>query len=198
MTDSQSRRFAVRVLGLGNDLLADDAFGFAVAQELRQTAGEDIEIICSPAAGLALLDAVEGATHLLVLDTWQTGAGTPGTLYRAEEATFASVRGPSLHSTGLLDTLALGRRLQMNVPDTVAFVAVEPADCLTVGGPMTPTIRRAVPAAAALARRIVDEWVRTRRANVRPWRAGVSARGRQAPARPARSAPRCPPAGPRN
>jgi Ni,Fe-hydrogenase maturation factor len=58
-----------------------------------------------------------------------------------------------------METLALGRRLQMSVPKVVAVVAVEPADCLTVGGPMTPAVRRAVPTAAALARRIVDEWL---------------------------------------
>jgi hydrogenase maturation protease len=159
MDSEPARPVAVRVLSLGNDLLADDGFGFAVAQELKGQIREDVEIICSPAAGLALLDTLEGATHLLVVDTWQAGTGIPGTVYRAEEATFASARGPSLHSAGLMETLALGRRLQMSVPKVVAVVAVEPADCLTVGGPMTPAVRRAVPTAAALARRIVDEWL---------------------------------------
>ena len=159
MTGRARLERVIRILGLGNDLLADDGFGFAVARELERLFGRQVEVICSSASGLALLDALAGASQLLVLDTWQTGASAPGTLYRADEATLPAARGPSLHYVGLLDTLALGRRLQMPMPSDLAIVAVEPADCLTVGGPMSAAVEQAIPAAVALGREIVTAWL---------------------------------------
>jgi len=149
----------IRVLGLGNDLLADDGFGVVAARELEGRLPRQVEVVCSPAAGLSLFDALVGASRLLVLDTWQSGAGPPGTIYRADEGTLPSATGPSPHYLGLLDALALGRRLRMPMPADVAIVAVEPADCLTVGGPMSSAVARAVPTAVSLGCEIVDGWL---------------------------------------
>jgi hypothetical protein len=44
----------------------------------------------------------------------------------------------------LFEALKLGRALGLAVPDNVTIIAVEPADCLTVGGNMHPSVHAAI------------------------------------------------------
>ena len=67
------------------------------------------------------------------------------------------VPGESPHYIGLFETLKLGRKLQLEVPQEVVIIAVEPADCLTVGGAMTPAVREAVPVVVNLVQRLANQ-----------------------------------------
>jgi hydrogenase maturation protease len=80
-----------------------------------------------------------------VIDTVVTGSADPGTVYVLEEGDISSVPGGSPHYIGLFETLALGRKLEMVVPDRLVVVAVEAADNMTLGGEMHPAVRAAVP-----------------------------------------------------
>ncbi len=151
----------IRVLGLGNDLLADDAFGVEVVRELRRRLPRGVETTTSIASGFALLDDVVGADRLVVIDTIAGGKGAPGTVYRFEESqvgTRDAAQGTSPHYVGLFETLHLGRKLALHVPERVIILAVEAADCLTVGGAMSPEVRAAMPAIVATVEEIVAEW----------------------------------------
>ena len=55
-----------------------------------------------------------------------------------------SVCGPSPHYVGLLETLQLAKELLLNVPKDVFILAVEAADCLTLGGAMHDTVKSTV------------------------------------------------------
>jgi len=148
----------IRILCLGNDLLADDAFGPAVGKELRRSIPEDVEVITTQAAGFNLLEEILGATYLLVIDTILTGRNPPGKvlILRAEDVQV--VPGNSPHSVGLFETLELGRRVCLPVPEETVILAVEAADCTTLGGSMDPRVRAAIPAVVRLAREIVHGW----------------------------------------
>ncbi len=135
-----------RVLCLGNDLLADDALGALVANQLRQLAWSGVEIVYSPAAGFELLEHVLDTGLLLVVDTVVTGACTPGTISVLREDEVASVPGGSPHYVGVLETLALGRALGLAVAERVTFVSVEAADCFTIGGGIHLLVRASIPA----------------------------------------------------
>lgn len=137
-----------RVLCLGNRLLADDAFGIEVAAGLRERAPAGVDIVETGAGGFQLLDHLEGAGRLVIVDTVQTGSEPPGTLHRFREADVSPIPGGSPHYTGLFEALAVGRALGLPMPQEVLFIAVEAADCLTVGGTMHPGVRAAIPAAA--------------------------------------------------
>jgi hydrogenase maturation protease len=132
-----------RVLCLGNPILADDAFGFVVAERLRRTRA-DIEVCESSTSGFDLLDCTLGARRLIVVDTLQSGAVPPGTVSIFREGVVRTVPGGSPHYVGLFEALKLGRALGLDVPEEVVIIAVEPADCLTVGGDMHPSVRAAV------------------------------------------------------
>jgi hydrogenase maturation protease len=146
----------VRVLALGNDLLADDAFGIVVAERLRDRFAGRIEVIDTAETGLRLLDHLLGVRRLVVVDTVRTGREEPGTLYilRAEDVDHA--RGASPHAVGLFETLEAARAMRLPAAEEVVIVAVEAADCETIGGAMTPSVRGAVETAVDRVAEMVD------------------------------------------
>jgi hydrogenase maturation protease len=133
----------LRVLCLGNSLLADDAFGLLVAEKLRAQQPQ-VEVAEATTSGFDLLDYTLGADRLLVVDTFKSGALPPGTISVFREKDVQSVPGGSPHYVGLFEALRLGKGLRLPVPDDVTIIAVEPADCLTVGGPMHPAVLGAI------------------------------------------------------
>lgn len=143
---------STRVLCLGNSLLADDAFGLAVAARLRALR-PDLEVYESSTSGFDLLDYTLGARRLLVVDTVQSGALAPGTVSVFREGDVRTAPGGSPHYVGLFEALRLGKALNLEVPEEVGIIAVEPADCLTVGGEMHPAVLAAIPRVL----QIVDE-----------------------------------------
>lgn len=142
---ARERAPALRLLALGNEILGDDAFGILVARRVAELAPERIEVICSSAAGFHLLDDVIGASRLLVVDIVQTGLNPAGTVYVVREQDVEVVSGGSPHYTGLFEMLAVARQLSLDAPLEVLILAVEAADCLTVGGGMHPAVEAAMP-----------------------------------------------------
>jgi hydrogenase maturation protease len=160
-----------RVLCLGNELISDDALGIVAARWLCRrlaVAGTPVppgpsldpavtvrafelprvgpvEVVETALTGMYLLEAVVGASRLIVVDTVVTGATDPGTVLELNERDLAGPRGGSPHYIGLLETLDLARALGLDVPADVVFVAVEAGDYMTVGGEMTAPVRAAVP-----------------------------------------------------
>jgi hydrogenase maturation protease len=136
----------VRVLGLGNEILADDAFGILAARELAKLFPPDeVEVVESSESGLHLLDQVTNVSRLVVIDTVQTGRAAPGTIIEVREQDVRAAPGNAAHGTGLFDALALARKLGFSVPTEVVILAVEAADCLTLGAPMHPAVAAALP-----------------------------------------------------
>jgi hydrogenase maturation protease len=139
----------LRILCLGNDILADDSFGCRVAESLRGLSLFGVEVVEAVTSGFDLLDYTVGAPALVVVDTLQTGQAAAGTLYELREDDWKLIPGGSPHYIGLFEALAAGRALGLPVPDQVTILAVEAFDCLTVGGPMHPAVEEAVGAAVS-------------------------------------------------
>ncbi len=145
---------SVLVLGLGNDLLGDDAVGLHVAREVRSrlhgAAGcavrETMEM------GLALLDEIVGCEHLILVDAIETGKEPPGHVHEFDVDALVGRRITAPHFVGVAETLALGRTLGLAMPRDVRIFAVEVKDALTLGVTLTPEVQRAVnPAASRIA-----------------------------------------------
>jgi hydrogenase maturation protease len=145
MVEHAANRYAARLLCLGNDLLADDALGIRVAEELQGCLPQNVDVVASAESGLQLLDHLLGASRVVVIDTVQTGRADPGTIHELTEASFSPQLGASSHRLGLFDVLAVGRRMGMPAAETVTILAVEAADCRTLGGEMHPAVRDAIP-----------------------------------------------------
>ena len=160
-----------RVLCLGNDLISDDALGIVAARRLCRRLADagtpvppgrsfdpaltarafelpgigPVEVVETALTGMYLLEAVVGASRLIVVDTVVTGATDTGTVLELREGDLDGPRGGSPHSIGLLETLDLARALGLDVPTDVVILAVEAGDDLTVGGDMTAPVKAAVP-----------------------------------------------------
>jgi len=135
---------SVRLLGLGNEILADDAFGIRVAERVRQEFGDLLDVVASTDTGFNLIDNLVGVSRLLVVDTMVTGRAKPGAIrwFEAEQASLAP--GDSPHAIGLFEVLALARALGLAAPRRTTVIAVEAADCSTVGGAMHPDVEAAI------------------------------------------------------
>ena len=133
----------VRVLGLGNEILADDAIGILAARGIQRRFGSAVEVVCSQASGFDLLDELAGAECAVVVDAVETGAAPPGTLHIFTEQQVRAAPASAPHGVGLFEALAAARHLGLSVPKQLIIVGVEAADCVTVGGAMHPDVRAA-------------------------------------------------------
>lgn len=137
----------ILILGLGNDLLGDDAVGLLAVRALREELGgsEGIDLVESSLSGLALLDLLVGYDVAIIIDAVQTGRAPPGTIWRWQAEELGSIRAPSPHYAGLPELLVIARALELPFPERIEIYAVEVADPWTIGGALTPAVRQALP-----------------------------------------------------
>jgi hydrogenase maturation protease len=140
----------VLVLGLGNDLLGDDAVGLHVARAVsaRLSGVADCVVRETMEMGLALLDEIVGCEHLLLVDSIETGSAPPGHVHEFDIDSLAGRRIAAPHFVGIVETLALGRTLGLAMPSDVQVFAIEVKDAFTLSVTLTPEVQRAVDVAA--------------------------------------------------
>jgi len=135
-----------RVLCLGNDLIADDAFGPVVARRLRELNIPHLDILETPETGFYLVDYLLDCDSLIVVDTICSG-GIAGTLLEVGESDIHTTQGCSPHYVGIFETLRIARQLGLGAPDSVTILCVEAGDLTAIGASMTPAVEMAVPKA---------------------------------------------------
>jgi hydrogenase maturation protease len=147
------------VLGLGNELLSDDAVGLLAVRALAREVepGDDVEIVETALSGLALLDYFIGFDRALILDSICTGRHPAGTVTEISPSDLTAVGAPSPHFAGLPELLALARRLELKFPSEIRILAVETADPYTLGGRLTPAVEQALPELVARARAALED-----------------------------------------
>jgi len=137
----------VLVLGLGNDILCDDAIGLLILRELKKRLGQDprfaFEETCE--MGLALLDFIVGYSHLVLIDAVQIRQHPPGHLYELDAQDLKSLPAFSPHFLGVGEMLGLGDILGMEMPRKVMVYAIEVSDPLTVTTHITPALEACFP-----------------------------------------------------
>jgi len=124
-----SERKPLRIIGVGNPLMADDGLGIVAAERLAALDWPPgVEVLDGGTGGLTLLDLLAGARAVILLDAVAMGAA-PGTLRRftAEDLSDLPAESPglSLHGSGLSEVLALARELG-SLPPLLLF-GVEPS-----------------------------------------------------------------------
>ena len=161
MTKIEKRR--VLLLGLGNDILTDDAVGLHIAREVRRRLGDrpDLEVVECEEMGLSLLDHIVGFRDLVLVDAVQTKKASPGFLHEIGLDDLSILPSMTPHFFGIGEALDLGRRLEMQVPDRVRIFAVEVEDPLTLGTKMTPALTQALPAMVERVIACLDELAST-------------------------------------
>lgn len=156
-SDLAGRTCETRILCLGNELLADDSFGLVVAEHLRLCTAPETEVVSTPEAGFHLLDYVLNTRRLVVVDSVMTGKAPVGTIYVLHEDELNVITGGSPHYVGLYESLVLGRTLNLRVAEEVVIVAVEIADCTTLGGEMHSALQAAIPEVIRIVQTLMAE-----------------------------------------
>lgn len=148
----------IRVLGLGNVLMADDGFGPWVVEHLRARYEfpASVEVVDLGTPGLDLVPHLIDADTVVIVDTVKS-IGAPGELRRyCLDQILAHPPQPRLspHDPGLKDTL-LTLTLAGRAPREVIVVGAIP-ERVAMGNALTPALQAAV---APAARVVVDELV---------------------------------------
>ena len=137
------------ILGIGNTALTDDGVGCKVARRLqkRLRGRSDITVKETALSGLSLLDELTGYERLIIVDAIQTKGGRPGAIYKLSPGDFKTGRMAIIHDLGLVSTLELGRKLEMEMPREVIIFAIEAKDMATFSEKLSPEVEKAIPKA---------------------------------------------------
>ena len=141
----------VLVLGLGNDILTDDAVGLHIVdivQARLATEHASIEVKSTTEMGLALLDEIADRESLVLVDSVQTGKVHPGYIHEIGPENLAQVFATSPHFLGVGETLSLGKLLGIAMPARIRIFAIEVSDPFTLGTSLTPAVAQVVEKAA--------------------------------------------------
>ena len=157
MSTQQSR---ILVLGLGNDILGDDAVGLVAARRLRGRCSAEVDVVEAAESGLGLLDFLEGRSHALLLDAILTGRHPAGTALEFSRADFRKASGPSPHYTGLPELLRLAECLASPVPTDLCVLAMEVEDPYRIQEGLSTAVEQALPAYIERACQILEGWSR--------------------------------------
>jgi len=150
----------ILVLGLGNELLKDDAVGLRVAERLQGTLPPGVEVRSTSVFGLALLDELVGREKVLLIDSYipEESSGAEIQEHNLEEV--GAARAVCPHFVGLGEVREVMRELGFGFPAEVRILAIPVCDPTTFSTEMTPAVAARVEEATALARRIVESWHR--------------------------------------
>ncbi|GAB3198839.1 HyaD/HybD family hydrogenase maturation endopeptidase [Nocardioides hungaricus] len=153
---------SITVLGVGNPIMRDDGVGLALLERLMAPGDLDVEFVDGGTAGMSLLPLVSDAHSLLVLDAVAGSTApdpvAPGTVVHLDGDQLPRLLTGKLspHQVDLLDVLA-GCRLLGSEPRRLTVVGVVP-EVVDFGLGLSPVVAGALPAAEALARRVLADW----------------------------------------
>ncbi len=146
------------LLALGNDLLGDDGAGLLAARLLREEFQDEVEVVESGEAGLALVEMMAGYERALLLDAVVTGRCPPGTVLEFSPQDFRRVVAPSPHYAGLPEALDLAGRLGIPFPKEVRILALEVENPWAFREGLSPPVQKALPAFVERAGQTLRGW----------------------------------------
>ncbi len=149
------------VLGLGNILYADEGIGVRVAEFLYRYYDfpAHVDIVDGGTQGMALLEYVEKAQRLLLLDAvdFALPQGTVVCKDSEEVPRYLTAQKYSVHQGSFSEVLALAT-LRGAAPKELRLVGMQPL-CLTLGAPMSQVARdKGLPRMVELAIQCLRDW----------------------------------------
>lgn len=154
----------VRVLGCGSPLMGDDGIGLKVIEALKNTELEGLEsldIVDAGVCGLDLLNLLDGAKKVIIVDAVLTGSRA-GSVLRIEGREL--VKGTdthtlvSVHDLTITDVLRIGEHVQ-SLPEIVV-IGIEIGElAIEFSRDISPEVLKAVDEAIKLIREEISELI---------------------------------------
>ena len=135
------------ILGIGNPILKDDGVGPRIVEDLRQHIFDpDVTLQETSLSGVNLMEMLIGFDRAIIIDAIQSG-GKPGQIYRLTTQDFGTPQGDAFseHNMSLFQSIELGKKLQLHMPNQVVIIAIEAKDVTDFGEGLTPDVDKAVP-----------------------------------------------------
>ncbi len=152
LTASRAKTIDTVVIGIGNNLMTDDGAGIHVIERLREAGLPDhVELVDGGTLGFTLLDIVESARRLIVVDAAQLDR-EPGCVEVFEDEQMdvylTTCRRSSVHEVNLLDVIGAAR-FRDTMPEHYALVGIQP-DSVDWGAEPTARVAGGVDRATAI------------------------------------------------
>lgn len=144
MTEKSARKIVV--LGAGNILLRDEGIGVHVIREMeKMDLPPNVELLDGGTLGIDILNLIEGADKLIIVDAVKTEAET-GAIFRFRPEDIKTVsKGykTSLHQIDLFEALKIAK-LMDQYPESIV-IGVQPGK-IEWGLELSPELRERIPA----------------------------------------------------
>ena len=123
----------ILILGIGNDILTDDAIGPKIVKKLQEDLSYDnLSFLTAAAGGLEILEMIKNYKQVVIIDAIKTRDGIPGTIYYLSPDNFKeTLHISSFHDVSFLTALKLAAKLEIPVPDRIDIIAIEIVEDLT-------------------------------------------------------------------
>jgi hydrogenase maturation protease len=133
--------------------MADDGVGIHILEKLEKMNRSDVKLENVGVGGLAILDYMEDADHVIIIDAVRGGGGDPGSIYKFtdKELPPANLFMMSLHDLSLVDTLRLGREIQPELmPKDIIIIGIEVERVEGICTDLSPSVESATDGALKL------------------------------------------------
>jgi hydrogenase maturation protease len=132
---------------MGNPILRDDGFGPRLIEELCEHINDPaITLKETSLSGVNLMEMLIGFDRAIIIDTIQSG-GRPGKIYRLTTQDFGIPQKDAFseHNMSLFQSIEMGKRLELHMPNQIVIIAVEAENVTDFGESLTPAVEKAVP-----------------------------------------------------
>lgn len=150
----------ILVIGMGNDIMGDDAAGLAAARRLEEklNPGGGIDFCLISSAGFVLMDIMEGYEKVLVLDSMLSDGGSTGSIRELENTELMGKYSGSPHYTGLPEIIELAKRLAMDFPDELKALVIGINEKGILRKGLSNAIEEKIPTFTEKAAQIIYNW----------------------------------------
>lgn len=136
-------RNKILIHGIGNEILTDDGIGPSLVKSLKgNLSNKDIDFETAFVGGLELLEYIQGYHAVIFIDAIRTKDGIPGTVYQLSPENFnTTIHLSSIHDVSFLTSIALGKKLGLDMPQSIYIIAVEIVEDRIFDDNFSPQIR---------------------------------------------------------
>jgi hydrogenase maturation protease len=153
-------RNSALLLGMGSDILGDDAIGLLAARALREEFQQFMEITEAMTGGLKIMELLEGYEKVLILDAIMTKQYPAGSILELTKEQFKKTVAIAPHFVSLPEAIELAERLGIRFPKEIRILAMEINNPYQITEELTPAVKAALPEFVRRARTILLEWAR--------------------------------------
>lgn len=132
----------ILILGLGNDILTDDAIGPKLVKRLEQDfTGKERKFLSVAVGGLEIMELIKDFDQAIIIDAIKTEKGVPGDIYHLTPDNFReTLHASSFHDVSFLGALKLAAQMDIKLPEKIDIIAIEIVEDLVFSNEFSPLI----------------------------------------------------------